>query len=87
MPRPTVRLAITSKEEGLGYCCPWLFFQLFPSTGLVARRLGFSERRVYEAKIEARAAGCGHCAGCANPHLAELKRRAAEVRARTEEPQ
>lgn len=36
--------------HGLGYCCPWFFFQLFRSTITVAERLGVTTRAVRALK-------------------------------------
>jgi hypothetical protein len=47
IPRDTVHQLITS---GLGYCCPWMFFHLFRKTGMIAARLGVTERAVRYAK-------------------------------------
>jgi hypothetical protein len=45
--RGTIHHLITS---GLGYCCPWMFFHLFRKTGVIAARLGVTERAVRYAK-------------------------------------
>lgn len=60
MTRPTVRILIT---QGLGYCCPWFFFQHFRQTGLIAARLGVTERAVRYAKARVDD-GEGRCEGC-----------------------
>jgi hypothetical protein len=52
MTRPTLRILVTSPpaEGGLGYCCPYFFFKRFRRTGLVAARLGVTDRAVQIAK-------------------------------------
>jgi len=60
--RPTEKL-ITSKN-GLGYCCPWLFFQLYKDTAVVAARLGVHKSTVNRAKILAGEVGCTKCLEC-----------------------
>lgn len=73
-PRPRggipVRTLIT---EGLGYCCSHLFFTLFPSTSVAARRLGCT---IYGVKKEKRRAreGCAGCEGCQLAKLPALER-------------
>jgi len=62
MTRPTIRLLVT---QDLGYCCPWFFFTHFRQTGLIAARLGVSERAVRYAK-EAVDDGRTTCEGCPN---------------------
>lgn len=69
---PTVAALIRS----LGYCCPWLFFQLFPSTALAALRLGVDPRSIRREKTRA-AAGCEGCRGCCAHRQEEMRRRLA----------
>ena len=40
---PNIRSMIV---EDLGYCCPWVFFQVFRKTSLIATRLGVAPRSV-----------------------------------------
>lgn len=40
---PNVRSMIV---EDLGYCCPWVFFQVHRKTNLIAARLGVTPRAV-----------------------------------------
>ena len=49
--------------EDLGYCCPWRFFLLYPSTSLIAARLGVSSRAVRNARRRV-VQGQGRCAKC-----------------------
>lgn len=56
--RQTVRHLIT---EGLGYCCPWMFFRLYRRSSVIADRLGVTVRAVQKAKA---AADAGKCEGC-----------------------
>ena len=37
-------------EQGLGYCCPWFFFQHFRHCATIADRLGVTVRAVQYAK-------------------------------------
>ena len=43
--RPTLNELICG-ENGLGYCCEWLFFTQFRKTGVIAERLGVTTRAV-----------------------------------------
>lgn len=74
MKPPTIRSLIC---EGLGYCCPALFFHLYPSSSLVARRLGVTVRAVNYAKKSAAVEGCAEgCPGygrCQKLKLARLR--------------
>jgi hypothetical protein len=45
MPNPTHDKHVTVGTlitDGLGYCCPWVFFRRFRSTAMIALRLGVS---------------------------------------------
>lgn len=44
---PNIRSMIV---EDLGYCCPWVFFQMFRRTSLIATRLGVAPRSVRMVK-------------------------------------
>ena len=33
-------------ENGLGYCCEWVFFMKYQQTGVIAERLGVTTRAV-----------------------------------------
>ena len=62
--------------EGLGYCCEFGFFRRYKRTGLIAERLGVSERAVRYRK-ELFAAGkikCKNCPGCLDVKLRKLGR-------------
>lgn len=59
MPRLSVKSLIT---QDLGYCCLWFFFTRYKKTGLIAARLGVTERAVRYAKAEVRS-GCSKCEG------------------------
>lgn len=64
---PTVRELIC---DGLGYCCPWCFFQLFPSSSEAALRLGCTKRAVnYEKARTKECAGREPCLREAIPAL------------------
>lgn len=68
--RQTIKLLVT---EGLGYCCLWAFFRLFPSrreTSLIADRLGVSDRAVRYARNNA-----GKCEKCKNCLFSTIARR------------
>ncbi len=58
---PTVQSCIT---DDLGYCCTKLFFELYPSTALVALRLGFTDRAIRKCKARAKAGSCQGGEGC-----------------------
>lgn len=57
--------------EGLGYCCPHLFFTLFPSTRAAAVRLGVTKRAINKQKARSE---CTGCAGCQWGKLKALER-------------
>ena len=48
-PRLTVEELICG-ENGLGYCCEWVFFTQFRKTGQIAQRLGVTDRAVRKHK-------------------------------------
>lgn len=59
-PRLSVATLIT---DGLGYCCPWLFFQLYRKTSVIADRLGVTDRavRYLKSKVDNHVCTCeGH---------------------------
>jgi hypothetical protein len=82
MRSPTIREMIAS----MGYCCPQLFFHLFPSTLMVALRLGVSRRAIKYAKQKARAEGCTGCAECQWVNRAVLERAVQQQRCRASGP-
>tara|TARA_R110000868_G_scaffold141892_3_gene358821 strand:- start:4362 stop:4601 length:240 start_codon:yes stop_codon:yes gene_type:complete len=47
MARLTVAILVT---QDLGYCCPYFFFTHFRNTGLLAARLGVTDRAIRLAK-------------------------------------
>lgn len=63
--------------DGLGYCCVWVFFEFISKrTGMIAARLGVTERTVRRWKERFRAGEfrCSHCKGCMKGRLYEIKR-------------
>lgn len=66
--RQTVRRLIT---EGLGYCCPFIFFHRYKKTGLIALRLGVEERTVRYWKMAYRQGDlkCEKCQKCLKDKL------------------
>jgi hypothetical protein len=69
---PSLKHLIT---DGLGYCCLWAFFQRNRQTGLIALRLGVTERAVRFHKARWRD-GDYECEGkcnCLKPVLEKLK--------------
>jgi len=51
-PRQTLKLLICEAPPyGLGYCCEWAFFKLHKRTGLIAERLGVTDRAVRYHKM------------------------------------
>ena len=60
--------------DGLGYCCESAFFRCFKRTGLIATRLGVSERAVRYRKELFRAGKleCNHCKKCMDERLKKL---------------
>lgn len=44
----------------MGYCCPYAFFRLYKRTGLIAARLGVTERTVrrWKAKFRTKELSC-----------------------------
>lgn len=71
--------------EGLGYCCPWCFFQLFPSSREAALRLGCTRRAVNKEK--ARREGCPGREGCLRESIPALERAVQQRRQRLSEQQ
>lgn len=58
-------------REGLGYCCLWAFFARYKRTGMIAARLGVTERAIRYHKADFRA-GCLKCEKrekCLKEHL------------------
>ena len=52
-------------EGGLGYCCPWFFFQHFRHSETVAARIGVTSRAIRLAKARVDS-GEDKCEGRAN---------------------
>lgn len=48
--RITIKHLVTSKE-GLGYCCLFCFFKCHKRTGLIAERLGVTDRAIRYHKM------------------------------------
>ena len=64
--RQTVKRLITEpRPYGLGYCCIYAFFRLFKRTGLIAARLGLTDRAIRYHKM-AYKDGDMHCEKCPN---------------------
>lgn len=57
--------------EGLGYCCLWAFFELYPQTEAVAERLGVSPTTVKRWRRRWRA-GQLHCTAAPNCLMCDL---------------
>ena len=55
--RTSIHALIT---QGLGYCCPWIFFSLYRRTGVIADRLGVTTRaiKLWKAKHREGKIGC-----------------------------
>lgn len=62
--------------DGLGYCCEYGFFRRYKRTGLIAERLGVSERAVRYRKELFRSGevACQHCEKCIDKKLKALGR-------------
>ena len=71
--RPTVRNLIV---HGLGYCCPWFFFQCFRQTQVIADRLGCHKRTVRKLKsaCDNELSVCENAGKCMKGHLPEVRR-------------
>lgn len=71
--RQTVRLLVCDREQGLGYCCPYVFFSLYPSTSLIAARLGVTTRavRYYKAQLKAGDLRCEERSNCMKSWITE----------------
>lgn len=65
---PNIRSMIV---EDLGYCCPWVFFQVFRKTSLIADRLGVSSRsiRIVKARCDNNEETCTGVARCMKAKL------------------
>jgi hypothetical protein len=52
--------------SSLGYCCWWAFFRRNKRTGMIATRLGCSDRavRYQKARFKAGERRCENCEGC-----------------------
>jgi hypothetical protein len=52
--------------KGLGYCCLYAFFSIYKRTGVIAARLGASERaiRYRRAAFKRGEMKCEKCKGC-----------------------
>lgn len=61
--------------EGLGYCCPWAFFQFFHNNTLIAARLGVIPRTI--RRVRGQHTECAKCTGCCAEIVAERARRLA----------
>ncbi len=59
---PSITNLICSETDGLGYCCEARFFLLYRDVGLIAARLGCSERAVREHRAKPKA--CDHNEHC-----------------------
>ena len=70
MNRPT----IASLVRELGYCCEARFFSLYRQTGLIAARLGVSDRAVRYRKAMFKAGLLPYCAKCQSKHSAWVRR-------------
>lgn len=60
-------------REGLGYCCLYAFFRVNKRTGLIAARLGVTDRAVRKWKARFKS-GELRCTGAANCLLPKLRR-------------
>lgn len=68
MPRITIHSLVT---KDLGYCCLYAFFRLYRQTGVIATRLGVTDRAIRKHKEAFRAGElrCGKCKTCMLPAL------------------
>ena len=66
--RQTVKRLVT---EGLGYCCLWAFFKLHKRTGMIAERLGVTDRAVRYHKMAFKDGNlsCEKCQKCLKGRL------------------
>ena len=57
--------------EGLNYCCLWAFFRLHKRTGLIATRLGVTERaiRYWKMAFKQGDLSCEKCEKCLKDKL------------------
>lgn len=55
----------------LGYCCEWLFFQLYPDAGLVALRLGVTTDTIRRHKRKLKKASCSGYPYCMKKCISE----------------
>jgi len=65
----TVRSLIC--EEGLGYCCPWFFFQHYRHSETIAERLGVTSRaiRIAKARVDNDEDKCEGKPGCLHTRI------------------
>lgn len=63
--RVTFKSLVTGKH-GLNYCCVWAFFKLHKRTGLIAARLGLTDRavRYNKARFKSGEFACEKCEKC-----------------------
>lgn len=63
--------------DGLGYCCPWVFFKFFKRKYVIALRLGVTPRTVnnWKAKVRDGEIACTKCDKCMMNALKERDRR------------
>ena len=68
--RITIKKLVTSKD-GLGYCCLFCFFKCHKRTGLIAERLGVTDRAVRYWKMAFKQGDlkCERCPGCLKGRL------------------
>ena len=60
--------------DGLGYCCPYALFRVTKRTGMIAARLGMTDRtvRLWKAKFKAKEIGCEKRPNCMLQQLRSL---------------
>ena len=65
-PRSRDTITVPSLIRSLGFCCPYLFFHLFKSTGMIAARLGCSRQSAmrWKARSRAKLLTCENADGC-----------------------
>lgn len=61
-------------EEGLGYCCPAALFRVTKRTGMIAARLGMTDRtvRLWKARFKAKEIGCEKQPNCLHRPLKDM---------------
>lgn len=67
--QPTIRSLIC--EGGLGYCCPWFFFQHYRNCEVIADRLGVTSRaiRLAKARVDSGDAICERHPNCMHARI------------------